>query len=182
MKEIDGVETIVVTENLKYPFSRSMFQYGKEYKLFGTDSIEETFYAALLETDSNRLLCALDHVGWNGITLLVAFFQLRPHNEIVAIVKHDNSSESNTYMRLTDVVIYFRHADEVEAMALDALFDGLSDPVELTRFDPSAPGSRGENFQSEVNAITEFKKELVSSINCQRQEENQKMNVRHAYC
>jgi hypothetical protein len=24
-------------------------------------------------------------------------------------------------------------------MALDALFDGLSDPVELTRFDPFAP-------------------------------------------
>jgi hypothetical protein len=70
----------------------------------------------------------------------------------------------------------------VEAMALDALFDGLSDPVELTRFDPSASGSRGEHFQAEVNAITEFEKELLSSINCRRQEENLKMNVRHAYC
>ena len=63
-------------------------------------------------------------------------------------------------------------------MALDALFDGLSDPVKLTRFDPSAPGSRGEQFQSEVNAITAFKKDLLSSINHQRQEENHKMKVR----
>jgi hypothetical protein len=105
-KDIDGVETILVSENLKYPFTRSMFQYGKEYKLFGTDSVEETFFAALSQTDSNLLLCALDHVGWNETTLLIAFFQLRPHDEIVAIVKHEKSGEINTNMSLTDVVIF----------------------------------------------------------------------------
>jgi hypothetical protein len=66
-------------------------------------------------------------------------------------------------------------------MDLNALFDGISDPVKLTRFDPSAPGSRGEHFQSEVDIITGFKRELLSSIKRQREEESQKMNVRYAY-
>ena len=96
-EEIDGVETVVVSENLKYTFSRSMFQFGKEYKLFGTDCIEETFFAALLEKESDRLLCALDHICWNEQILLIAFFQMLPHNEIVANIKYEKSGETRTW-------------------------------------------------------------------------------------
>jgi len=66
-------------------------------------------------------------------------------------------------------------------MPLDALFDGLSDPVQITRFDPTDPRNRSEQFQFELNAITTFKKDRVSSIKNQRQEEINTMKVRGVY-
>jgi len=82
----DIIESIVPFRGASYSFAKKQVVNEVVYQLFGMETDEETFFAAIREEGKEEFCCALDTISIKDSICTLGYLHLKPNNDLTCIM------------------------------------------------------------------------------------------------
>jgi len=82
----DMIESLVPFKGASYSFAKRQVANEVVYQLFGMETGEETFFAAVREEGKEEFCCALDTISIKDAICTLGYLHIKPNNDLTCIM------------------------------------------------------------------------------------------------